>query len=71
MYKIKNNRKYYVADPSRGTMIYALEEFEQYWVNTREYDKNVGIALFMAPNSGLDTIYEEISPKWCNEQRFV
>lgn len=55
LYKIKGNDKYYVADPSKGTIVYSLEEFEHYWINTKECDKDVGIALFMEPNWDLDT----------------
>lgn len=63
LYKIKGNRKYYIADPSKGTMVYTLEEFEQCWVNTKECDKNVGIALFIEPNWNLETPSENIYHK--------
>ena len=32
LYKIKNGKKFYIADPGIGMLKYSLEEFSRYWI---------------------------------------
>ncbi|MCH3970465.1 MAG: cysteine peptidase family C39 domain-containing protein [Prevotella sp.] len=34
LYKVRHNRKFYVADPGKGLIKYSREEFSKHWVST-------------------------------------
>lgn len=54
LYKIKDNRKLYIADPGKGLMDYTMEEFKKHWIGTEQGNEEVGIAMFLEPNNTFD-----------------
>ena len=49
LYKIKGNKKLYVADPGKGLMDYTIEEFKKHWIEMEQNDEEKGIAMFLEP----------------------
>lgn len=47
LYKIKNGKRFYVADPGKGLVTYNLEEFESHWASTLSNGENKGIAMLL------------------------
>lgn len=35
LYKVKKGKKFYIADPGKGLVIYNLEEFVSHWISTQ------------------------------------
>ena len=50
LYKVRHNRKFYVADPGKGLIKYSREEFSKHWVSTVSGGEEKGIALFLQPS---------------------
>lgn len=46
LYKIKDGKKFYVADPAAGKKRYDIMEFEKQWIGVSEKDGRKGIAMF-------------------------
>lgn len=55
LYKVKNGRKFYVADPGKGLITYTTDEFKQHWVEMEQDHEGKGIAMFLEPTQ---TFYE-------------
>ncbi len=51
LYRIKKDRRYYIADPAKGLVDYADGEFRKHWLSTQSNDGEKGIALFLFPTS--------------------
>lgn len=51
LYKIKQCKKFYVADPGKGLITYSLEEFSKNWLSTVSNGEERGIALFLQPTT--------------------
>ena len=49
LYKVKGSRKFYVADPGKGLVIYNQQEFAQHWTSTCSQGIDKGIAMFLEP----------------------
>ena len=49
LYKIKNGKKFYVADPGKGLVTYTLDEFKKHWISTRSNGEDKGVAMFLEP----------------------
>lgn len=47
LYKVKNGKKFYVADPGKGLVTYDLDEFKKHWVSTKSNGEAKGIAMFL------------------------
>lgn len=45
LYKIKNGRKFYIADPGKGRMVCNLDDLKQHWISTHSNDEDKGIAM--------------------------
>jgi ATP-binding cassette subfamily B protein len=53
LYKIdRKHRKYYVADPAQGKIVFSEENFKRYWLG----DNNRGIVILVAPDKGFSDI---------------
>lgn len=63
LYKVKKEKKFYIADPGKGLITYTLEEFKNHWISTRSQGEEKGIALFLQPTTAF---YEQ---KVENEKR--
>lgn len=55
LYKVKGDRKFYVADPGKGLVTYDLEEFVQHWASTSSGGEAKGICMFLKPTSAFHT----------------
>lgn len=44
------NARFHVSDPACGVVTYTQEEFEKYWISTRTYNEDKGVALFIYNN---------------------
>lgn len=49
LYKVKDGKKFYVADPGNGKVEYSYEEFSRHWVSTRVNGEAKGIAMMAQP----------------------
>ncbi len=47
LYKVKKNRKFYIADPGKGLVAYSLEEFKSHWISTLSKGEDKGVAMFL------------------------
>ena len=47
LYKVKNRKKFYVADSGKGLVTYDLNEFKKHWISTRANGEDKGIAMFL------------------------
>ena len=54
LYKIRRDKRFYIADPSKGLIKYNLEEFKSHWISTRLKDKEQGIAMLCSTTKLLD-----------------
>ena len=51
LYKVKERKKFYIADPGKGLITYTLEEFKEHWISTLSQGEEKGIALFLQPTT--------------------
>jgi len=49
LYKIKNGKKFYIADPAKGLVTYTLDEFKEHWISTHSDGEDKGVAMFLEP----------------------
>ena len=49
LYKQKQGKKFYIADPGKGLITYNRKEFVEHWVSTRSQGEEKGIAMFIQP----------------------
>lgn len=59
LYKVSTDgKKYYVADPGKGKIIYNIVEFKQHWISIKNGGENNGIAMFLKPTKDFYNMYE-------------
>lgn len=58
LYKVKKNR-FYIADPGKGYVDYARDEFVEHWASTRTGGEDKGIAMFLEPGPQFGTVDDE------------
>lgn len=49
LYKVKQGKKFYIADPGKGLIKYNRDDFESHWVSAKNSGENQGIAMFFEP----------------------
>ena len=47
LYRVKNEKKFDIADPGKGLVTYSLEEFKKHWISTNSNGQDKGIAMFL------------------------
>ena len=47
LYKIKDGKKFYIADPGKGLVAYKKDEFEQHWISDKSAGEDKGVAMFL------------------------
>ncbi|MCO6024458.1 peptidase domain-containing ABC transporter [Prevotella cerevisiae] len=47
LYKVKRGKKFHIADPGKGLIIYNIDEFKSHWVSTRSNGEEKGVAMFL------------------------
>ena len=65
LYKIKNKKKFYIADPGKGLLTYAEKEFKDHWISTQSKGEEKGIAMFIQPPPA----FYELSGETTNRKR--
>lgn len=65
LYKIKNKKKFYIADPGKGLLTYAEKEFKDHWISTQSKGEEKGIAMFIQPTPA----FYELSGETTNRKR--
>ena len=65
LYKIKNKKKFYIADPGKGLLTYAEKEFKDHWISTQSKGEEKGIAMFIQPTPA----FYELSGEKTNRKR--
>lgn len=45
LYKVRKNKKFYIADPGKGLMTYNIDEFKSHWIETVSDGEEKGIAM--------------------------
>ena len=65
LYKIKNKKKFYIADPGKGLLTYAEKEFKDHWISTQSKGEEKGIAMFIQPTPA----FHELSGETTNRKR--
>lgn len=56
LYKVKNQAKFYIADPAKGIVICDINEIRSHWLMSESKgDNNIGIAMFLEPNDNFQT----------------
>ena len=65
LYKIKNKKKFHIADPGKGLLTYTEKEFKDHWISTQSKGEEKGIAMFIQPTP---TFYE-LSGETTNRKR--
>ncbi len=59
-----SKRKAKVADPSKGIIIYTIDEFKKHWLSSKnEEDKNIGIVLLLEPTPAFYKLESEKETK--------
>ena len=66
LYKVKNGKTFYIADPAKGLVKYNLEEFKKHWVSTQSGGEEKGIAMFLEPTPAF---YEKMMDEEPKEER--
>ena len=65
LYKIKNKKKFYIADPGKGLLTYAEKEFKDHWISTQSKGEEKGIPMFIQPTPS----FYELSGETTNRKR--
>ena len=65
LYKIKNNKKFYIAAPGKGLVTYTEKEFKNHWISTQSKGEEKGIAMFIQPTPA----FHELSGETTNRKR--
>ncbi len=62
LYKVKKRKKFYIADPGKGLIVYSEDEFKSHWIETISDGKEKGIAMFFEPTQAFyeNTIEREV-----------
>lgn len=49
LYKVKNGKKFYIADPGKGLIVYNEDEFKIHWIEMGQGKEGKGVAMFLEP----------------------
>lgn len=64
LYKIsRNGKRYCIADPAKGLVIYTLDEFKKHWISILENGEENGILMILEPTVSLLEKREKESSK--------
>lgn len=69
LYKVKNKKKFYIADPGKGLICYSLENFKGHWVSSILNGEEKGIVMFLEPTETFlkeNTMSEQVKKRSFN-----
>ena len=49
LYKVKNKKKFYIADPGKGLVCYSLENFKKHWISSVSNGEEKGVVMVIEP----------------------
>lgn len=49
LYKVKNQNKFYIADPGKGLICYSLQDFKKHWISSVSSGEEKGIVMVIEP----------------------
>ena len=70
LYRVKNEKKFYIADPGKGLVTYSLEEFKKHWISTNSNGQDKGIAMFLETTPTFFTHQMEDKKKTSGKRSF-
>ena len=70
LYRVKNENKFYIADPGKGLVTYSLEEFKKHWISTNSNGQDKGIAMFLETTPTFFTHQMEYKKKISGKRSF-
>ena len=70
LYRVKNEKKFYIADPGKGLVTYSLEEFKKHWISTNSNGQDKGIAMFLETTPTFFTYQMEDKKKISGKRSF-
>lgn len=56
LYKVRDKKKFYVADPAKGLICYSLEDFKKHWISSVSAGEEKGIVMFLEPTETFSKI---------------
>ena len=63
LYKVKKNKKFYVADPGKGLISYSRKDFEDHWISSEHDGEPCGIVMELIPTESFHKQMAEHVPK--------
>ena len=66
LYKVKNGKRYCIADPAKGLITYDEGDFKEHWISTQTGGEERGIAMLLEPTR---VFHETKVPEGQREQR--
>lgn len=67
LYKVKNGKHFYIADPGKGLTMYSLNDFRKHWISTYSNGEEKGIAMFLETTPAFFELTEQ--GKECIKQK--
>ncbi len=66
LYKVKNKKKFYIADPGKRLITYTEKEFKNHWTSTQSKGEEKGIAMFIQPAPAFYELSGETTNRKCS-----
>lgn len=69
LYKVKKQKKFYIADPGKGLLCYSIEEFKKHWISSVSNGEEKGIVMFLEPTETFlkaNTLDEQVKKRSFN-----
>ena len=69
LYKVKKQKKLYIADPGKGLLCYSIEEFKKHWISSVSNGEEKGIVMFLEPTETFlkaNTLDEQVKKRSFN-----
>ncbi len=73
LYKVKDGKKFYVADPGNGKVEYSYEEFSRHWVSTHINGEAKGIVMIAQPTDVFysNNVFDKCDKRESHSFRFL
>lgn len=69
LYKIsKKGKRFHIADPGKGIVIYSADEFEKHWISSSSESEGTGIVALLKPSSSFRA-YKKVGSNKSNSKR--
>lgn len=69
LYKIsKKKKKFHIADPGKGLVVYSTDEFEKHWISSSSESEGTGVVALLKPSSSFRA-YKKVRSNKSNSKR--